>query len=476
MDDIRKHLKRDYITNPLQHREPPLYEDFYYLYITCNLTTIEMEEYFNKSHQALYYYAKKFKLKKTKEAKMECVKRTNLRKFGVEFCARSKECQEKAKRTSLEKYGVEFPAQSQEVREKIEKTNLQRYGTKRPAQNEEIKERVKNDWLKKYGCFYTQTEEFKDKAKKTCVERYGVENAMHCPELVEKFKQQNIEKYGTPWVMQNSDVKEKAKQTCLEKYGASNRSNSHLSPETYEIISNKENLQKFLEANPHQSVYELAEKLKISESGLGKRLVQFDLGDLVVRKITKAELELQKLFPTFKKTKRVIPPYEIDLYNEEHKIGIEYNGDYWHSIKFKDKYYHQAKSLMAKDKGVFLYHIFEHEWNDLQKRELMLKQIRRMIEPTCISEIKEVENGLVMGEDLLFFKDNVITQFTWNFKPLFEYYVKKYNPKKVKVTIDIAKENDKIFLDCGFRCKRYLQPKLHGEVYDCGREVLEWQL
>lgn len=469
-------LTRDYKTNPLKHREAPPYEDVFYLYITCNFSIFEIAEYFNRTVDATMYYIKKYKLKKSKEDRLACKKRTNLRKFGAESYSQTEECKAKMRKTFLERYGTENPMQNSEIREKVEKTNFQRYGTKAPAQNEKVKERAKKTCLEKYGSYYTQTQEFKDKAKKTCKERYGVENAMHSRDIIESLKHRNIEKYNTPWPMQNEEVKEKAKKTCLERYGTSNRSNSHLSHETYEIISNRDNLKKFLEENPNQSVLEIAEKLDMSESGVGKRLVQFDLWDMVVRNVTKAEIELQRLFPTFKKTKRVIPPYEIDLYSEEHKLGIEFNGDYWHSTKFKDRNYHQNKSLLAKENGVFLYHIFEHEWNDLQKRELMLKQIRRMIEPITVSEIKEVENGLVMGEDFLFFDKNVITSFTWNVKPLFEYYVEKYQPKTIRVTLDLAKENDKIFLDCGFRCKRYLVPKLHGKIYDCGREVLEWRL
>ena len=83
--------------------------------------------------------------------------------------------------------------------------------------------------------------------------------------------------------------------------------------------------------------------------------------DTIPHNVCHAENELKQLFPQLIKTRSIIPPQEIDLYDENLRIGIEYNGDYWHCTKFKDSLYHQAKSNLAKEKGVFLYHIFEHE-------------------------------------------------------------------------------------------------------------------
>ncbi|MNK10014.1 hypothetical protein D3C87_280250 [compost metagenome] len=53
----------------------------------------------------------------------------------------------------------------------------------------------------------------------------------------------------------------------------------------------------------------------------------------------------------------------LDLYSEEHHIGIEYNGLRWHSDQFReDPFYHKKKSDQAKSEGIRLIHIFEDEW------------------------------------------------------------------------------------------------------------------
>lgn len=66
--------------------------------------------------------------------------------------------------------------------------------------------------------------------------------------------------------------------------------------------------------------------------------------------------------------------YEIDILLPDINIGIEYNGEYWHSDIKKDKYYHINKTNLAKDNNIRLIHIFEHEWlykQDLVKSKLM---------------------------------------------------------------------------------------------------------
>lgn len=58
----------------------------------------------------------------------------------------------------------------------------------------------------------------------------------------------------------------------------------------------------------------------------------------------------------------IIRPKEIDIYLPDLKIGIEYNGTYWHSIEAgTDKYAHRNKSLTCRKLGIRLVHIYEFE-------------------------------------------------------------------------------------------------------------------
>ena len=97
--------------------------------------------------------------------------------------------------------------------------------------------------------------------------------------------------------------------------------------------------------------------------------------------------------------KGIIDPYEIDLYYSDKNIGIEFNGDYWHSDLFKDKYYHFNKSLLAEQRGIRLIHIFENEWNDPIKQKILISMLKIALGQTnsriyarhC--EVREISNN-----------------------------------------------------------------------------------
>ncbi len=57
----------------------------------------------------------------------------------------------------------------------------------------------------------------------------------------------------------------------------------------------------------------------------------------------------------------ILSGYELDLWLPDHNIGIELNGVYWHSSKFKSKTYHVDKMLECQTKNIHLLQIFEDE-------------------------------------------------------------------------------------------------------------------
>ena len=58
----------------------------------------------------------------------------------------------------------------------------------------------------------------------------------------------------------------------------------------------------------------------------------------------------------------VLSGSEIDVYLPDINLGIEYNGFYWHSDKFKDKDYHLKKLNKAHEAGINLLFIDEVDW------------------------------------------------------------------------------------------------------------------
>ncbi len=123
---------------------------------------------------------------------------------------------------------------------------------------------------------------------------------------------------------------------------------------------------------------------------------------------TKAEIELMSLVKRgIQNSRSIISPLELDIYSDEFKFAIEYNGLMWHSsgvsefTKFNRpsdmKLKHLKKTEMCESRGIQLFHIFENEWTDPVKKEVWKSMINSKIHRTkrifarkC--EIKEISN------------------------------------------------------------------------------------
>lgn len=75
--------------------------------------------------------------------------------------------------------------------------------------------------------------------------------------------------------------------------------------------------------------------------------------------------------------RKIISPKEIDIYIPDLKIGIEYNGIYWHSKNTTDKNQHLKKLELAKSKGIKLIQVFEDEY--VNSKEIVLSKIRHLL-------------------------------------------------------------------------------------------------
>jgi very-short-patch-repair endonuclease len=75
-------------------------------------------------------------------------------------------------------------------------------------------------------------------------------------------------------------------------------------------------------------------------------------------------------FDIITNSRKIIPPYELDIVIPSKKIAIEYNGIYWHGEQQgKDSKYHFNKYLMCKEAGYRLIQVWENEW--LQKKDIV---------------------------------------------------------------------------------------------------------
>lgn len=107
----------------------------------------------------------------------------------------------------------------------------------------------------------------------------------------------------------------------------------------------------------------------------------------------------------------VIKPKEIDIYLPDLKIGIEYNGLYWHSIEHgTDKYSHRNKSLACRKLGIRLIHIFEFENLDEQ-----IDKINQLILGNDLFEQTFTKNNLLdipKSNPIIIYKDEKSTVYS----------------------------------------------------------------
>jgi len=76
-------------------------------------------------------------------------------------------------------------------------------------------------------------------------------------------------------------------------------------------------------------------------------------------------------------SRSIIYPHELDIFIPEFNLGIEINGMYWHSEKFKEKKTHLNKYNLCKEKGIRLVSIWE--WEMLENKTKIENFIRNLI-------------------------------------------------------------------------------------------------
>ena len=180
-----------------------------------------------------------------------------------------------------------------------------------------------------------------DKAKETNLARYGVDNYAKTNECIDKILDKKVE--------------------YKKQHGFPQESN-HLT--NIDIIYNKE---RFIEVYNDVGFDGIR-----SLTGCGNTILYTKSAEYGIRDVgsisSVSELQilnyLKSLGVDAISTRKVISPYELDIYVESHKFAIEFNGLYWHSDEYKDKKYHLMKTEMCEELGITLLHIFENEWNN----------------------------------------------------------------------------------------------------------------
>jgi len=482
---------------------------------------------------------KSCKLQKTKETNLkkygvenvyqsknikDKIKQTNLKRYGVENPSQSKKIQEKIKYNNFKKYGVEHTLQIEKIREKGKQTLLKKYGVEHPMYSSEIKEKLKQTNLKKYNTEYAnQSKIVKEKTKQTNFKKYGVECFSKTKEYKEKTKQTNLKKFNVEYPTQSKEIQEKTKQTNLKRYGVKNYSQSKQYKENnkikwiqiqknrfndYDIISfNYDKRELTFKCDKCNNEYTVNWKFAYYRNKANQNICVYCNP---INSYSNFHNEicyfLDKLNIKYVKNDRsIISPLELDIYIPEYDLAIETNGVYWHSELFKDKFYHQNKLNLAKDKNIRLIQIWEDDWylkHDIIKRRLKIIFNKEKVLYARKCQIKELTNneykeflneyhlqgyiatkvklGLYYNNELVSVigfgnlrknmnqqsKENEYELYRFAEKyhivgglsKLFKHFIKQYNPTKIITYQDLDWGYSNLYEKLGFKLEKITNP------------------
>jgi G:T-mismatch repair DNA endonuclease (very short patch repair protein) len=447
-------------------------------------------------------------------------KNNTIEKYGVDHTSKLSIVKDKMKKTNMEKYGGVSPSNSEIILNKIKKTNMEKYGVEFPLQNEDIKSKMIANFINKWGVDNPiKSPLIKNKIRLFNLEKYGVEWQIISNSTIKKTKKTNLRKYGHEHNWSNNEVIKKGIETKFEKYGRNGISDR---------IKNTKLLKTKLDLNRKYSNLEIksVSMNRICEIFCEKHngyynintnlLFQRDIHNYeictVCNKIgnnNKSSYESEIIIFLKSYKIRYIHSYrefgkEIDIYLQDYKIGIEFNGIYWHSELFREKNYHRDKTDFFLEKGIDIIHIWEDDWlykNDIVKSIILNKLglCKRLVARKCY--IKEISNsesieflnknhlqghtaskiniGLFSENELFsimsFSDKRYIKNEAWEIvrlcskigyhiqggaSKLFKYFLEKYNPNVVisYSKRDYSNIDNNVYLKLGFCLDRIIEP------------------
>lgn len=314
--------------------------------------------------------------------------------FCSSKCARSATSTvEKRKQTNIERYGTSSWASSVDAKSKPK--------TKITDEHQElINNKAKETSLAKYGVeHYSKTKEYLEKRNKTILENSGGLYTNWFQD-VNKIKSSNIEKYGVEHynqtvsgkkrlsdnnAMKNPEISQKSLISRMTNSGKYDNVLLEL------LLSNDADLfRSYIDniavSNNYTHRHEIAQYMGISYSYLNAMFRKFNMYNEYINIGAGSSYKEQEVINFIKsigvefktKDRTILNGKEIDIVIESCKLGIEFDGMYYHSVFSggKDKKYHLEKTELAEAKGYHLLHIFESEWNDPVKRKIWMSIIR----------------------------------------------------------------------------------------------------
>lgn len=375
-----------------------------------------------------------------------------------------------------------------------------------------------------------------ERRKKTNIEKWGVENPMQSDFVKSSFKSSIIKKWGVDNISKLESIKKKKEISMISKFGVkfnSQREEVRISNSNRISSYNKENNTK------RHTEYWIDKLSKLNLKFISKELnsiieikCPFKNHTFKIHKTTYNDRVKNNTpicticnpvddFSSHKENEiidwlsseyngEIIKSYrdslEIDIYLPQLKIGLEFNGLYWHSDVYKEKNYHKFKSEHFNKKGIRIFHIWEDDW--IFKKDIIKSQILNLIgksnriparkcEVKIISDTKMSKDFLIKNHIQghvssiikigLFYDEELVSLMTfdkfegrkkmklreWNlnrfcnklnysvvggFTKLLRFFINNYQPIKIISYSDSSWSSGKVYENSGFSCTKEILP------------------
>jgi hypothetical protein len=322
---------------------------------------------------------------------------------GDALCEKTKRNNESIT-TSQEKYGVDYPNQNPDMYQKVRDGCIKKYGVSSYTKTEEYRIHCKNNPPSKeliarrrdgvIKAFAERKDEIIESRRKGTMEKYGVTNTSKIPEVMQRVMKTQKERYGSAYLasdeckldrvnafgVENYFQTEEFKENLKKKNLLEINTEHHLqSPYAFEKLSDSDWLMGEYET---RTIVSIADEIDTTPSTVWRYLEKYGVTESAHGndKVSQAERDIIEFiesygFVTVSSDRATIAPYELDIIIPDKKVAIEFNGIFWHSEKFRDRDFHQKKSLMCMEQGILLIHIWEDDWCDSSKRAIIKNKI-----------------------------------------------------------------------------------------------------
>lgn len=481
------------------------------------------------------------------------IKKTNLKRYGVVSYLETERVKQrnqelwaneayvssvrsKIESTNLERYGIRCLFSDKDFRNKCKLSYIEKTGYAHPFQNPEVKQELKSNSLKKYGTEHpNQSEEVKEKIKASLQLTFSDERKKK--EILEKRMKTSQERYGVPFYMQTQEGKEKVSKSIFDRFGVyhitktkdwkqSVISDPSKSDYLLEFDSNPELfISKYFKDKP--TLMEVANLIGVSGTeAVSLRVHREHIEDQINYVYSQMEHSVYSFLKSLdnelrieRNTHQIITPYELDLYLPDYQLAIECNPISTHnsSINTWDESadpvhykYHQMKTNLCEEKGIFLFHLFGYEWTyhsdiiksmlsnllgmnkekiygrktsiievDSKTANLFLEQNHRQGstnsnirlgllyegELVSIMTFGKMRKGIGLDSsdlsncwELVRFCSKLNTSVIGGASKLFKYFIDKHSPKQIRSFSDRAHTKGNLYKQLGFKEIRRSDP------------------